>query len=72
MLWMLPPREAMQSEIRDGELHADARGVESVRGRGLTGGGGQVEEEGGLQVEKDGGGAVGAAAQRVGQWVGGM
>ena len=32
-LWMLPPWEAMQSEIRDGELRAEARGVESVRER---------------------------------------
>ena len=71
-LWMLPPREAMQSEIRDGELRTEARGVS--------------QGEGGLRAEEDGrrrrgtygrrrsrgGGAVGAAAQWVGQWVGEM
>ena len=45
MLWMLPPREAMQSEIRDGELRAEARGVESVRGREPGGRRGGREEK---------------------------
>ena len=38
---MLPPQQVMQSEIRDGELRAKARGVESVKRRGL-----RAEEDG--------------------------
>ena len=50
--------ERAGAEIRDGELRAEARGVESVRGRGLTGGGGRAEEEGAYGRLRDGCGSA--------------